>query len=182
METTAIVPDLYDLTNRLHHLWNQGVERYRGGKTTPGDFFTESETTELQGIGLGVMDVFDYVEDFVSSGDPDVGTFLLVSFERVLFFFEDQGGEPSSEWISEASLPPREETVAGIPWLPRILVKANAKLRGQLPGEVMYGCGGDRRFLRSCGIHPAEFLRKVKSSSDEDVVSWVVSRLGNREK
>ena len=35
--------------------------------------------------------------------------------------------------------------IDGIAWLPRILVKARLKLRGEMPADLMYGCGGDRQ-------------------------------------
>ena len=61
---------------------------------------------------------------------------------------------------------------------PRILPKARAKLRGELPDEVMYGCGGDRQFFQSNNIHPAEFLRVVRNWGDNDqgIIDWVLTR------
>jgi hypothetical protein len=32
----------------------------------------------------------------------------------------------------------------------------------------MYSCGGDRKFLRSHDIHPADFLRAVWAAGDDD--------------
>jgi hypothetical protein len=32
----------------------------------------------------------------------------------------------------------------------------------------MYCCGGDRKFLREHGIHPADFLRHVWAAEDND--------------
>ena len=58
--------------------------------------------------------------------------------------------------------------MAGVAWLPRLIAKARAKLRGEMPGELMYGCGGDRAFLRRVNIHPADFLREVWSARDDD--------------
>lgn len=66
------------------------------------------------------------------------------------------------------SLPPKDEAVDGIEWLPRIISKARAKLRGEMPAELMFGCGGDRPFLRGVNIHPADFLREVWAAGGED--------------
>jgi hypothetical protein len=49
----------------------------------------------------------------------------------------------------------------GIPWLPRIIAKAEAKLRGEMDPDTMFGCGGDRAFCSKHHIHPADFLRVV---------------------
>ena len=47
-------------------------------------------------------------------------------------------------------------------YLPRIIKKAEAKLKGELDPDMMFGCGGDRRFLSTHGdIQPADFLRHV---------------------
>lgn len=47
-----------------------------------------------------------------------------------------------------------------------------------MPPELMYGCGGDRRFLKENNIHPAEFLRLVWSKFDDDqaIADWVAER------
>lgn len=177
MEATAPKQNLYELTTSLQRLWAKAESLYRDGNRKPDEYFNSEESQILSSLGLNVMDVYDYVEDFLSSGDPDFATFVLVSAEKVFFIREELGGQPSSHRIAEESLPPKKEEVDGIAWLPRILVKAKGKLRGELPPEIMYGCGGDRRFLRDHEIHPAEFLRRVRYSSDDrEVIDWVVSR------
>ena len=74
--------------------------------------------------------------------------------------------------------PAKTDSVKGIEWLPRIIPKARAKLRGELPSSLMYGCGGDRRFFKAHDILPAEFLSLVwRHEEDPDaVINWVVSR------
>jgi hypothetical protein len=40
----------------------------------------------------------------------------------------------------------------------------------------MFGCGGDRNFLKKHGdIHPADFLRQVWAAGDDDpqLAAWV---------
>jgi hypothetical protein len=56
--------------------------------------------------------------------------------------------------------------------------KARAKLRGELPTSLMYGCGGDRRFFKQHDIHPAEFLQVVWHCGDNDkaIIDWVEKR------
>ncbi|TLD70649.1 hypothetical protein FEM03_10040 [Phragmitibacter flavus] len=62
-----------------------------------------------------------------------------------------------------------------MPWLPRIIAKAEAKLRGEMDPDIMFGCGGDRAFLSEVGIHPADFLRMIwAAKGDQDrVVKFV---------
>ena len=45
--------------------------------------------------------------------------------------------------------------------MPRIIAKARAKLKGELPPDFMYSCGTDRPFLRKVGIAPEDFLKTV---------------------
>jgi hypothetical protein len=72
--------------------------------------------------------------------------------------------------------------VDGIVWLPRILPKTRAKLRGELPASMMYGCGGDRRFFKENDILPAEFLALVWRAADDDgaIIAWVKARRAGR--
>ena len=79
--------------------------------------------------------------------------------------------------IDADTLPAKSDTVRGVAWLPRLIPKARAKLRGELPPSLMFCCGGDRRFFRERGILPAEFLNLVwRESADERVVDWVLAR------
>ncbi|MGE9289687.1 MAG: DUF5069 domain-containing protein [Puniceicoccales bacterium] len=177
MADSKVRTDLYGFTGKLLRLWTKAEALYRNGNRNPEEYFDAGETDVLNSLGLNVMDVYDYVEDFSTSGEPDFATFILVTAEKVFYFFEEMGGELSSYRISEDDLPLRKEEANGIVWLPRILVKARAKLRGELPPEIMYGCGGDRNFARTHGIHLAEFLRKVRCSSDDrEVIEWVAGR------
>ena len=66
--------------------------------------------------------------------------------------------------------------------MPRIIPKARAKLRGELPPETMFCCGGDRAFFKQNDIHPAEFLRIVqKADADDDkIISWVQKRIQSK--
>ncbi len=79
--------------------------------------------------------------------------------------------------ISMDKLPSKDAEIEGIGWLPRIIPKAEAKLRGEMPPELMYGCGGDRKFFRINNIDPAEFLKEVWKSkgNQSDIVNWVKS-------
>jgi hypothetical protein len=76
------------------------------------------------------------------------------------------------------SLPAKTAEVDGIPWLPRLIEKARAKLRGEMPPELMYGCGGDRPFLRRMNVELAEFLRLVWDAKNDErrILDYVKQR------
>ena len=76
------------------------------------------------------------------------------------------------------SLPAKAKEVDGIAWLPRLIEKARAKLRGEMPAELMYGCGGDRPFLRSMNVELSEFLRLVWICGEDDrrIIDYVKAR------
>ena len=76
------------------------------------------------------------------------------------------------------SLTAKTDAVQGIAWLPRLIPKTKAKLRGELPASLMYCCGGDRAFFKEHDIHPAEFLTLVWRNGDNDTatIDWVLRR------
>ncbi len=170
--------DHYYYTNHLARIWSEGVDKYKSGHQTPDGFLSQDDLNFLASIGLGIMDVFDYAEDFCDQGEPDFATFIAVHDIRRAYFLEVQLGQASETRLDVTTLPAKDESIEGIEWLPRILPKARAKLRGEMPPEIMYGCGGDRRFFKTNNIHPAELLRKVweHGEADQPIIDWVVQR------
>jgi hypothetical protein len=71
-----------------------------------------------------------------------------------------------------------EPSFEGIEWLPRLIPKARAKLRGEMPPDLMYGCGGDRPFLRGMNMDLPEFLHAVWRFGDDDrkIIDYVKKR------
>ena len=169
----------FDYQKELVQIWENAVELYRGGYTSSDTFPIQNDLPFLNKIGLSKMDIFDYVEDWVCEGTPDLGTFLLIHDLRREFFIEEQMGIRSLDILDSKTLPAKTEKLNGIVWLPRIICKARAKLRGELPVDTMFCCGGDRAFFRTNDIHPAEFLRIVKKSASEDhlIAQWVLERI-----
>lgn len=168
----------YDYQKALKSIWEQAVGLYREGKRAPESYFDPETLTELAQIGLNAMDVYDYAEDFVNYGEPDFETFLMICEARRDYFLTVQKGRSSEQKIAPESLPPKDAAIEGMTWLPRIMPKARAKLRGELPPEIMYGCGGDRKFLRENKIHPAEFLRAAWAyeENEHQLIDWVLAR------
>lgn len=168
----------YDYQSTLKRIWTEAVALYESGNREPDSYFNEDTLAELASIGLNTMDVYDYAEDYVSGGEPDFETFLMVCEARRDYFFVEQDGTSSDTVLDSSSLPPKTDEVRGIVWLPRIMPKALAKLRGELPPETMYGCGGDRRFFKENKIHPAEFLRATWAYQEDTdkLIDWVEAR------
>ena len=168
----------YKYQQRLKAIWTAAVEKYQSGHQSPEGFLEDATIAELTTFGLNVMDVFDCAEDYVHGGDPDFETFLMICEARRDYFLTVQKGKLSNERLDSSKLPPKNSEMRGIVWLPRIIPKALAKLKGELPSETMYCCGGDRHFFSIYDIHPAEFLRLAWAYEDEPekIADWVQAR------
>ncbi len=165
-------------STRLKIIWDAAVTQYQDGNRTPDSYFDAATLAELASIGLNAMDVYDPVEDFLGGAEIDFATFLLISDARRDYFLNQQHGKPSAHILNPSTLPAKDLEVRDISWLPRMMPKTIAKLRGELPAETMYCCGGDRRFFKANNIHPAEFLRVAWAYEDdfEKLIDWVVAR------
>jgi hypothetical protein len=169
--------DSSDWPDKFRSIFAEGVKRYRAGQREVATFFTPEEQAFLAGIGANSQEIFDFVEDYSNGGDPTFETVLLVTAVRRDYFRSVQKGTTSGEVCAADSFPAKAAELDGIAWLPRIIAKARAKLRGELPPESMYGCGGDRPFLRRHKIHLADFLRCVWDAGDD--TAKIVSFLKN---
>ena len=159
-------------------LFRTCVEKYRGGNDDFHSYYEPDDITFLASIGYKPRELFDFVEDLVDEDVPSESTTLLVAGVRRDYFLVEQQGILSEKEITTDDLPTFGDTLDGEAYLPRILTKARAKLKGELNPDIMFGCGGDRKFLRDHGdIHPADFLRNVWASGDDDtqIVEYVRS-------
>jgi hypothetical protein len=170
----------YTFTLTFRELYDKAVALYARGQRGAASYFTPEERAFLTANGLTSQHLYDYAEDANNDGEPDFGTAVGVELIRRDYFLNVQDGNPSTQILDEASLPPKDATLGGIRWLPRIVPKARAKLRGELPPSLMYGCGGDRNFFQTHDIHPTEFLRQIWTHLDNDdaLVAWVKKRSG----
>ncbi len=171
-----------DFQKELVRIWEKAVGLYREGHQSADSFPIEEELSFLSSIGLNRMDIFDFAEDWVREGTPDLATFLLIHEQRRDYFIEIQKGKASEKRMDSSALPAKSDEIEGIRWLPRIIPKARAKLRGELPPDTMYCCGGDRNFFQENDVHPAEFLRIVKRAGENEqaIIDWVVARRENK--
>jgi len=161
-------------------LFRRCVDAYRGGNRDFGSYYSPADLEFLQSLGYKPRELFDFVEDFVDEGVPSASTALLIAAVRRDFLFAEQDGVLSDHEISHHDLPSRGDELGGLPYLSRIITKARAKLRGELDPDLMFGCGGDRSFLRNHGdIHPADFLRHVWAARDNDqaIVDYVLESM-----
>ena len=161
---------------RFLDLFRRCLAEYEGGNHDYESYYGPGDLEFLRGIGYKPRELFDFVEDLADEGEPPESTALLVAAARRDYFLVVQEGVASGTEITAADLPTFGDELEGIPYLPRILRKARAKLRGELDPDLMYGCGGDRKFLREHGnLHPADFLRRVWAAGEDDgqVAAWV---------
>lgn len=151
-------------------MFDSCVDEYDAGNLDYEEWFSDEDLDFLKSIGCREREFFDFIEDNVTSGgeDPTAITALLVAAVRRDYFLTIQKGIPSERIVAASELPAKTADLEGIVWLPRIIVKARAKLRGEMNPDTMYGCGGDRAFLGKYDIHPADFLRVVWAAGDDD--------------
>ena len=157
----------YNWTERLRAIYDKTIDLYRGGNRDLSSYFTQEETTWLASVGLRPINLYDWAEDVTGAGEPDWNTALLIAAARRDYFLVHQKGATATTVTEAAELPAKTEELDGIPWLPRIIAKATCFLKGGLCHDIMYGCGGDRRFLKEHDIHPADFLRAVWASGGD---------------
>jgi hypothetical protein len=168
----------YDFPNRFANIYDKAVDLYARGQRRADSYFTADEQTWLTANGLTPQHLYDYAEDQNGHGEPGYDHALSIEFTRRCYFLTVQKGLSSGAILDERSLPPKTEKAAGIEWLPRIIPKAKAKLRGELPPSLMYCCGGDRKFFKTHDIMPAEFLTVIWKNEDNDqaIIDWVAQR------
>jgi hypothetical protein len=168
----------YTFAEQLHALYTKACKLYTAGQRGADSYFNPAESAFLAANGLSAQHVYDYAEDDTGGGEPGWDKAITIEMIRRDYFLNVQGGKPSGKVLDEAKMPAKTDEIKGITWLPRIIPKAKAKLRGELPSSLMYCCGGDRRFFQEHDIHPAEFLSLVwrNEQNDAAIVEWVVQR------
>ena len=160
---------MYSWPTTFRQLFDRCVTQHRSGNTNQDSWYGAEDRAFLASIGYTGQEFFDFVDDHCRyGGDPSFETALLVAAARRDYFLVIQKGVPSTHIVKPETLPAKTAEVDGIVWLPRILVKARAKLRGEMDPDTMFGCGGDRMFLSKYNIHPADFLRVVWAAEDDD--------------
>ncbi len=173
---TASTHQSTDWNDRFLALFDKCAILYRKGNHDYESYYDAADRELLAETGHAPREFFDFVEDHCEFGNPSPTTALLVAAVRRDYFEVVMEGKEGTRSVTSNDVPSRGEELDGIPYLPRILAKARAKLRGDLDPDLMFCCGGDRSFLqRVGGIHPADFLRRVWAAEDDDskIVAWL---------
>ncbi len=167
-----------DWVEEFRALFERKGAAYKNGIQNAEAMFSKEEEVFLRSIGATSQEIFDFVEDWCDDGAPDPETILAITKIRRDYFFQEQQGRFPEKPISESQFPLRSASLSGLEWFPRIIEKARAKLRGELPPDLMYSCGGDRRFLNKVNIDPVEFLQTVWEAGDnvDHIVKFVTDR------
>jgi len=149
-------------------VWERGVAAWKAGRRSARTMFAPADVAFLAGLGCTAQELFDFVDDSLGWGDLDFETVLGVTAIRRAYFQEVMQGKPTGRVVPMSTLPAKSAEVDGIAWLPRLIAKARIKLRGEMDPDLMYGCGGDRPFLRKHGMTLPGFLQLVWDKGDDD--------------
>jgi hypothetical protein len=169
----------FEFPDRFRTVYEKAVALYAAGKRGADTFFDRDDKAFLAANGISPQHLYDYAEDHHGyEGQPGLLHALAIELVRRDYFLNVQAGRSSGVTLDDSKLPAKTDAVRGIAWLPRLLPKARAKLRGELPPSLMYCCGGDRKFFKEHDIVPSEFLALVwRHENDEAaIVDWVVRR------
>jgi hypothetical protein len=167
-----------DWVEEFRTLFENKVAVFKSGIQKVEAMFSQEEKDLLRSIGATPQEIFDFVEDWADDGVPDPETVLTLTKIRRDYFLQVQQGKFPETLKSEEDFPSRSASLASLDWFPRIIEKARAKLRGELPSDLMYSCGGDRRFLNKIKVSPVEFLETVREAGDNDdhIIKFVTDR------
>ena len=171
-----------DWQAEFEQVYDRGVAAWREGRKSPDTMFGKKDVTFLASIGCTAQELFDFVDDGQRYGEPDFETTLAVAAIRRDYFLNVMRGKPTGRIISMNDLPAKTAEVDGIAWLPRLIEKARVKLRGEMPADLMYGCAGDRPFLRGMNMDLPGFLKLVWEWGDDNrrVIDAVKNSAKNR--
>ena len=172
----------YDFSANFHAVYERATARYAKGGATSSSLLEKADSAFLASNGITPQTLYDYVDDLANYGEPSYEQAHAIELVRRDYFHNAQDARPSAATLNPATLPAKSDAVRGISWLPRLLPKALAKLRGELPAELMYGCGGDRAFFKQHDILPYEFLNLVWRFEGDDsaIIDWVARRTSKR--
>ena len=165
----AEAPETDPWSEQFRAVYDRALSAFRSGRSSVATLCDSADTAFLLSSGCSVQELYDFVEDAVDYGEPDLETVLDVQRIRRDYFLGVLRGEWTGQVVPMSALPLKSDAVDGIAWLPRLIVKARLKLRGEMPPDLMYGCGGDRPFLRRMGLTLPGFLERVRDSGDDDL-------------
>jgi hypothetical protein len=157
-----------DWIQRLREVHARGIIAAKTGCRSPKTMFGAEDVEFLRSIGCSAQELFDFVDDYLYDAEPDLEEVLAIQSIRRDYFLNEMSGTWTGRVVSMADLPAKSAAVDGISWLPRLIVKARLKLRGEMPDDLMYGCGGDRPFVKRMRTTLAGFLQLVRDCREDD--------------
>jgi len=157
-----------DWQTEFRNIYDRGIVAWNEGRRSAQTMFDDKDAAFLATIGCTAQELFDFVDDFHRYGEPDFETALAVAAIRRDYFLNVMRGKWTGRTATMESLPAKTAEVDGIAWLPRIIAKARLKLRGEMPADLMYGCAGDRPFLRKMNLNLPRFLKLVWECGDDN--------------
>lgn len=152
------------MNNELQRFHEQASANYKGGCRTPAQILPAVDLETLAGFGITPQFVYDAVDDLARYGEPGKDVFVELARMRVEYFQTTLHGRPSANIVQESELPPKSAEFQGVSWLLRIIRKAQCFLEGSLCDDIMYGCAGDRSFLKKYNATLPAFLAVVRDS------------------
>ena len=157
-----------DWKSEFRDVWNRGVNAWKAGRRSARTMFPPEDVAFLESIGCTAQELFDFVDDALDYDDLDFETVLAVTAIRREYFLDTMHGKSTGHIVPMSELPAKAAEVDGIAWLPRLIAKARIKLRGELNADLMYGCAGDRPFLRKHHMTLQQFLQIVRDKGGDD--------------
>ena len=124
---------------QFHAVFDTGVDRRKDGCSDPDSMFERDEVSFLESIGCSAQEMFDFCDDYVGWDDVIYEHVEALQAVRYEHFTKELNGQPADTRMEMSKFPAKTDEVEGIAWLPRLIVKARAKLAGQLPADLMYG-------------------------------------------
>jgi hypothetical protein len=152
------------MNNELNQLHDKASANYRAGCRTPSQILAPVDLDALAKFGISAQSLYDAVDDLVRYGEPDKAIFLELAQMRSDYFHTTLQGRPPSRIVQESELPPKSVEFEGVSWLLRIIRKAQCFLEGSLCDDIMYGCAGDRSFLKKYNAALPAFLAVVRDT------------------
>jgi hypothetical protein len=155
------------MNNTLIELYDKAAATYRGGCRQPSQILSAIDLEILAQFGVSTQFLYDAVDDLACYGEPSKAVFLELAQMRANYFQIILRSCPSSRIIEESELPPKSTEFGGVAWLPRIIRKAECFLEGSLCDDIMYGCAGDRAFLKKFHTTLPAFLAVVRDTQGD---------------
>ena len=155
------------MNNELNQLHDKASANYRAGCRTPLQILAPADLDALAKFGISAQSLYDAVDDLARYGEPDKAVFVELAQMRSDYFHTTLQGRPPSRIVQESELPPKSVEFEGVSWLLRIIRKAQCFLEGSLCDDIMYGCAGDRSFLKKYNAALPSFLAVVRDTQGD---------------